>query len=595
MMRVCLRTVLHLVCVAVLLCGVVTGVDAQSFASLRRSTGKSSVYSAVEQSLANNKVASGVCQAIQTGDIEAPFEGKTPIYLVMDRIATHPKTECQAAEEMLSCFLARKGFDINQRYNTLLPPMAYLIRTNKAYLGGHFSTDYISGNVLRMLIEAGARVNTYDEEGSSLMTLAQETNNSYLQSYFVSQGINLRHKDKEGVDDVYKLIADGNLPILKRVLEDGTVKIDIHTLKNDPKDFAQYSEMYDYLAHHCANGASTYDDIVTFRDRFSDRRALVQQKYETLARSETAAASDFKAIQRVRGRYPDLTEITESKRLKIYREHVKRLESANKNAQAAAAAMNYYYSFGDDQECVDDFVKFYEGETQYDPDSRMTIAKETQKFHYVCHALTDGFERYYKKPNYSGMEPWWYGGDADVQKLNRAESILDPNNKYGFGDFYKQVPPLLERRRAEQREHEARQRSYFAEAMAEYEAWTRSVREKAMADMREQERERAVAADPNVSLSSIGITYETSKWTTNYELGDIVFQVKDYEKKHYMDVKYSDGTKGYIIKEPDVNEYLPSGGVNILSSNDRYATLSDAIAAEYFFKKYKSRRTKGLR
>ncbi len=595
MMRVCLRTVLHLVCVAVLLCGVATGVAAQSFASLRRSTGKSSVYSAVEQSLANNRAASGVCQAIQTGDIEAPFEGKTPIYLVMDRIATHPKTECQAAEEMLSCFLARKGFDINQRYNTLLPPMAYLIRTNKAYLGGHFSTDYISDNVLRMLIEAGARVNTYDEEGSSLMTLAQETNNSYLQNYFVSQGINLRHKDKEGVDDVYKLIADGNLPILKRVLEDGTVKIDIHTLKNDPKEFAQYSEMYDYLAHHCANRASTYDDIVTFRDRFSDRRALVQQKYETLARSETAAASDFKAIQRVRGRYPDLTEITESKRLKIYREHVKRLESANKNAQAAAAAMNYYYSFGDDQECVDDFVKFYEGETQYDPDSRMTIAKETQKFHYVCHALTDGFERYYKKPNYSGMEPWWYGGDADVQKLNKAESILDPNNKYGFGDFYKQVPPLLERRRAEQREHEARQRSYFAEAMAEYEAWTRSVREKAMADMREQERERAVAADPNVSLSSIGITYETSKWTTYYELGDIVFQVKDYEKKHYMDVKYSDGTKGYIIKEPDVNAYLPSGGVNILSSNDRYSTLSDAIAAEYFFKKYKSRRTKGLR
>jgi hypothetical protein len=78
-------------------------------------------------------------------------------------------------------------------------------------------------------------------------------------------------------------------------------------------------------------------------------------------------------------------------------------------------------------------------------------------------------------------------------------------------------------------------------------------------------------------------------------LGDIVFQVKDYEKKHYMDVKYSDGTKGYIIKEPDVNAYLPSGGVNILSSDDRYATLSDAIAAEYFFKKHKSRRTKGLR
>ena len=98
-----------------------------------------------------------------------------------------------------------------------------------------------------------------------------------------------------------------------------------------------------------------------------------------------------------------------------------------------------------------------------------------------------------------------------------------------------------------------------------------------------------------MSLSSIGITYETSKWTTIYELGDIVFQVKDYEKKHYMDVKYSDGTKGYIIKEPDVNAYLPSGGVNILSSNDRYSTLSDAIAAEYFFKKYKSRRTKGLR
>ena len=177
-----------------LLLGAMTAA-AQSFESLKRSKGKSELYTAVEQALTGSKSVSEARQAIATGDWKAPYNGKTPIYLVMDFLATHPKSQCSQAEQILEAFLGRKDFDINLRHGSLVPPFAYLIRENYDHLGGRFSSNYISDNVLKMMIESGASVNTYNIDGGTLMSFAMDTKNAYLQSYFISQGIDLRHAE----------------------------------------------------------------------------------------------------------------------------------------------------------------------------------------------------------------------------------------------------------------------------------------------------------------------------------------------------------------------------------------------------------------
>ena len=97
--------------------------------------------------------------------------------------------------------------------------------------------------------------------------------------------------------------------------------------------------------------------------------------------------------------------------------------------------------------------------------------------------------------------------------------------------------------------------------------------------------------DPDVSLSSIGITYEVSDWDT--ELDFITSQIVDESKQpKYKNIKYSDGTKGAIKKYPDSKYFLPVSGEGVFF-DDEYVTLEDAIAAEYFLVKYKYTRDKG--
>lgn len=97
--------------------------------------------------------------------------------------------------------------------------------------------------------------------------------------------------------------------------------------------------------------------------------------------------------------------------------------------------------------------------------------------------------------------------------------------------------------------------------------------------------------DPDVSLSSIGITYEASDWDTKLDF--ITSQIVDEdEQPKYMNIRYSDGTKGAIKKYPQTDTFLPVGGEGVFF-DDEYVTVEDAIAAEYFLLKHKYTRQKG--
>ena len=136
-----------------ILCLTALFAQAQSFDSLKRSKGKTTLHTAIEQTLAGRMTVAACKDTIASAkSVKDPYGGKTPIYLVLDYLATHKKQECGNAEQLLSAFISRPDFDINLRYSSLLPPMAYLIRTNYDFLGGRFSPEYISNNVLILMI-----------------------------------------------------------------------------------------------------------------------------------------------------------------------------------------------------------------------------------------------------------------------------------------------------------------------------------------------------------------------------------------------------------------------------------------------------------
>ena len=351
---------------------------AQSFESLKRSKGKSELYATIEQTLTGSKTVDECRQAVSSGDWKAPYNGKTPIYLVMDYLSTHPKQQCKVAEQVLDAFLARKDFDINLRYGTLMPPLAYLIRQNYDHLGGHFSADYISDSVIRKLIEAGASINTYTTDGGTLMAFARETNNEYLQSYFVGQGINLRHANDKGEDDTYRLIADGKLQLLQQAKQKGVLQLDINTLKNEPKDFAHNKSLYDFIADHCASQAQSYEDITLFRKRFADRKQIVQKKYEAMALAEGEKAKDLDQLAIVESRFPDLTSLLSSKKRSIYQQDCTKLNEIYQKA-LTHAKQNKEDNMSHEP-FLSKFIETYGNHHHYDPANKVPLAQTVEEF-----------------------------------------------------------------------------------------------------------------------------------------------------------------------------------------------------------------------
>lgn len=607
-MKSYLRTVSVLVLLMVFVLEYPDVADAQSFASLRRSTGKSDVYAAVENALTGKLPASDACQSIKTGDTGAPFGGKTPIYLVLDYLATHPKQECGVAEQLLEAFIGKQGFDVNNRYSTLLPPLAYLIRSNYEFLGGRFSADYLSDEVLRRLIEAGASVNTYNSDGATLMNFAIDTSNRYLQSYFISQGIDLRHADEKGNDAIHHTIEQGDVVLLKKMIAENGVTVDVNSFHNDTKQlFKNHPEMYSYLAAECAMHATNYADLRLFRQRFDDCQQMVQQKYEALAKGEISQTVTFTDIMSVVERYPDLPHLTDSRKLSIYRRDCQRLQAIHTKALVMAQKSDISSLPVDN--FPNEFVTIYSDRYHYDPDSRLPLAREVQSFYAICAAINFTPHPYsYRYDTYANManslgglfsiislgmvrmpkmnEVRYPGLSEDRELLAKALSACRSTSRLGYQDFMRRTESIILNKQQQLREYEQRAYDEYREYKAELERKANEyVKEQESKEKAEEEYNKFIEDHVDSDLSEIGISYTTGEWERS--LLDRIAMIKTES----LEIKYSDGKEGLIYKHPEEDSYLPSGGKNFLF-DDRYVTLTDAIAAEYFFH-YGLTRTKG--
>ena len=549
------------ICSAIILCAVAITATAQSFESLKRSKGKSTLYTTVEKVLNGQMPASAAANEVSTSTLlTEPYNGKTPIYLVLDYIAHTPKTKCEEAEKLLDAFLANKSFDVNQRYSSLMPPLAYLIRENYDFLDEKFSSNYISDHVLRKLIEAGASVNTYNTDGSSLMSFAIVTNNQYLQNYFAESGANIHHTDNTGQDDLYKIIASGNLDLLKKYMNNGQAKIDIHTLKNEPSSFAQYKQMYDYLAEHCGKQANSYDDMKLYRKRFNLRKDVVEAKYQNLAQNEIDAIKTFHDIVKIESRYPDLQFILKAK-LDYYHNDCQKLAPICQQARKSAAAKQVNLNGSN---TVTDFINLY-GKYNYDPDNKLPEARQTADYFQVCNALNLQLRNSY----------WNYGRPPKYSEEGHPRIINDAIHLCGsqaapFTAFYDYAKPLLETKNSELQTRLSDSYREYRYAYEDYLVMRRNLIE----DIQKMSGEEVLAK----------IKYISEKWSE----GRVVDTDDDFLDHKWVTFKDGEDFRVYWRFKNSDHEFYSyytlhsiKWGNGRLDNDNRFATVEDAIIYEY--------------
>lgn len=549
------------ICSAIILCAVAITATAQSFESLKRSKGKSTLYTTVEKVLNGQMPASAAANEVSTSTLlTEPYNGKTPIYLVLDYIAHTPKTKCEEAEKLLDAFLANKSFDVNQRYSSLMPPLAYLIRENYDFLDEKFSSNYISDHVLRKLIEAGASVNTYNTDGSSLMSFAIVTNNQYLQNYFAESGANIHHTDNTGQDDLYKIIASGNLDLLKKYMNNGQAIIDIHTLKNEPSSFAQYKQMYDYLAEHCGKQANSYDDMKLYRKRFNLRKDVVEAKYQNLAQNEIDAIKTFHDIVKIESRYPDLQFILKAK-LDYYHNDCQKLAPICQQARKSAAAKQVNLNGSN---TVTDFINLY-GKYNYDPDNKLPEARQTADYFQVCNALNLQLRNSY----------WNYGRPPKYSEEGHPRIINDAIHLCGsqaapFTAFYDYAKPLLETKNSELQTRLSDSYREYRYAYEDYLVMRRNLIE----DIQKMSGEEVLAK----------IKYISEKWSE----GRVVDTDDDFLDHKWVTFKDGEDFRVYWRFKNSDHEFYSyytlhsiKWGNGRIDNENRFATVEDAIIYEY--------------
>lgn len=197
-------------------------------------------------------------------DMYTPFEGMPPLYFLLDYIAVTPKILCGTQEAILQKLIEHK-IDVKTKFRDKPAPLAYLMQRTRNYVG-KYSPLYVSDEVLKMLIEAGADINSYDSEGNNLLTFVLETQNSEMEDYLFSKGINIKGGNNSDVEPFYQAIDNNNISVVKRILETG-YKCDVRELSNRLAKLKANPEMCTIIIDHCLLQVHSWSDATLFYNR----------------------------------------------------------------------------------------------------------------------------------------------------------------------------------------------------------------------------------------------------------------------------------------------------------------------------------------
>lgn len=565
----------------------------------------------------------GVCSpemldvVLETGaDMYVPYRAKTVIYVVLDYIVNMPIQCCENAEEVLGVLIKHK-IKINNRFSNLPTPMAYLMRTTKKVHGG-YNKDYVSEKVVLMMLKAGSKINSYDDDEGNLLDFALATESDNLASYLIRKGIDVRHNTKTGTNTLREAIAAGNLAIVKQMEEYDNAHIDINSLENNTREISRHPELYNYLAEICGFKAEVYEDLVLYRYRFPDKKSLVQDKYEALARKEVAAAVSFSDILKCENRYPDLQSITTPKKESIYRRDSRKLEQY---LQDVLSSVNAITNFTDGMEIctltdiATNYLKDYKV-NHYDIDNKIYIAEELTQLEIVYAAVKMRMNTYFTMESHPiayflGLAPALESPSFDFGRYSQDKNTLEcsishikNDSKCGFNGFYKKVANYLGDKLYRFHENANKQGESYNRAVEvynrkveEHRAMVAEANRRAEAE-REAERQQKEndkierqqrAHDSIVKLADSDKIFPPrkrmgDKWEHTNVIGAIVGGGIPGTWSVSVEYKDDNHTCGYIARSSETvdedTEYYS------VASGKRYKTMEDALAAEYYYKRY---------
>ena len=419
------------------------------------------LHDAVDRALEGKVSPQMVSTILNAGaDMYILFDSQAPVYNVMHYIAHHKKSECANAEKLLEIFYSRPDFDINRKSGSLPPPFAYLIRENYRALNGRYSPDYISDKVVELSLNAGAPTNTYNNDGSSLMLLAEASESSYLKNLFVDRGINLsRQADEEGNDALIAAILDEDIALVKKMVVQAGEKITTDRVRNFVGRFS--GETLEYVTAECAKNSSGYDAITQFRSVFPAFKEKVQDKYEAVAKREVSSAADYKSIMTCKERFPDLENITgpkfreiasndveaantiediklceqrypdlqyviNPKKSHLYQLAVRDLDLTFNHAKGLVEDSSFYYD-SKYTSIPGSFIKAFD--SYYDPDGKLPLARSLSRFFSALDGYRAGYTYYISLPS-----PVLRQDEIkeDRNRLNNAYSSLASCSDFGL-------------------------------------------------------------------------------------------------------------------------------------------------------------------
>ena len=207
------------------------------------------------------------------------FSDNTPFYYLLDYISTHKSNESLKAETLIFLFSRTAGFEMNKPFRDRLPPLPYLLRKSFQHTGGHFDPEYLSSDILKLFIEKGASVNTYDHEGNNLMLVALAKGDNDLIQFLISKNINLTKINKEGQDALYLAIANNNQAVVKQIIsltENRITPSYLHLINISELDIYRSVMIKELLLNASYANIKDVSDIIIFAKMFyQDKRKLL--------------------------------------------------------------------------------------------------------------------------------------------------------------------------------------------------------------------------------------------------------------------------------------------------------------------------------
>ncbi len=213
-------------------------------------------------------------------DLAVEFDKKSVLYFLLHHVATHPINESVLAESLIRMLCDQSNINVNQAYSDYLPPLPFILRTNYSFLGKKYDERYVNEDLIILLIQKGANVNTFDQSENNLTTFSVQGHAKKLFQYLQRNGGSFNNQNKDGKDAFYFAVQGNDINAVKQIIaSDYEITVDkLFELRISDAITKSNTGMLDYLADVLLQKIQTYSDLIKFIQLFDERKEMILTK-----------------------------------------------------------------------------------------------------------------------------------------------------------------------------------------------------------------------------------------------------------------------------------------------------------------------------